>query len=101
MRAVLSRLDWPCLTSSGPRSHHVRSAGADRCRHPERRVPRSCPPDGPTVILLHGWRCDIHSFVYVAPLLAAAYRMIGASRWQWHDSLLFKPNVPERPARQV
>jgi len=35
------------------------------------------PTDGPAVILLHGWPYDIHSFVDVAPLLAAAgYRAI-------------------------
>ncbi len=35
------------------------------------------PPDGPPVILLHGWPYDIHSFVDVAPLLASAgYRVI-------------------------
>ena len=35
------------------------------------------PSDGPAVILLHGWPYDIHSFVDVAPLLAAAgYRVI-------------------------
>jgi len=28
------------------------------------------PPDGPPVILLHGWPYDIHSFVDVAPILA-------------------------------
>ncbi len=34
-------------------------------------------PNGPTVILLHGWPYDIHSFVQVVPLLAAAgYRVI-------------------------
>ena len=33
--------------------------------------------DGPVVLLLHGWPYDIHSFVDVAPLLAAAgYRVI-------------------------
>ncbi len=33
--------------------------------------------DGPVVILLHGWPYDIHSFVEVAPQLAAAgYRVI-------------------------
>jgi pimeloyl-ACP methyl ester carboxylesterase len=32
----------------------------------------SGPADGPAVILLHGWPYDIHSFVDVAPLLAAA-----------------------------
>ena len=35
------------------------------------------PADGPPVILLHGWPHDIHSFVDVAPVLAAAgYRVI-------------------------
>ncbi|MDR3382127.1 alpha/beta hydrolase [Cupriavidus basilensis] len=35
------------------------------------------PADGPAVILLHGWPYDIHSFVDVAPALAAAgYRVI-------------------------
>ena len=34
-------------------------------------------PTGPAVILLHGWPYDIHSFVEVVPLLAAAgYRVI-------------------------
>ena len=35
------------------------------------------PPDGPVVLLLHGWPYDIHSFVEVTPLLASAgYRVI-------------------------
>jgi pimeloyl-ACP methyl ester carboxylesterase len=35
------------------------------------------PPDGPAVILLHGWPYDIYSFVDVAPSLASAgYRVI-------------------------
>ncbi|PZM15117.1 alpha/beta fold hydrolase [Rhizobium tubonense] len=35
------------------------------------------PPDGPVVILLHGWPYDIHSFLDVAPLLTSAgYRVI-------------------------
>jgi pimeloyl-ACP methyl ester carboxylesterase len=35
------------------------------------------PADGPAVILLHGWPYDIHSYVDVAPWLAAAgYRVI-------------------------
>ena len=35
------------------------------------------PSDGPVALLLHGWPYDIHSFVDVAPLLAAAgYRVI-------------------------
>jgi len=35
------------------------------------------PPDGPAVLLLHGWPYDIYSFVDVAPLLASkGYRVI-------------------------
>jgi pimeloyl-ACP methyl ester carboxylesterase len=35
------------------------------------------PADGPAVILLHGWPYDIHTYVDVAPLLAAkGYRVI-------------------------
>ena len=35
------------------------------------------PADGPAVILLHGWPYDIHSYVDVAPLLAAKdYRVV-------------------------
>ena len=35
------------------------------------------PADGPAILLLHGWPYDIHAFVDVAPLLAAAgYRVI-------------------------
>ena len=35
------------------------------------------PANGPAVILLHGWPYDIHSYVDVAPILAAAgYRVI-------------------------
>ena len=35
------------------------------------------PPDGPAVILLHGWPYDIHTYVDVAPILASAgYRVI-------------------------
>jgi len=37
----------------------------------------SGPPTGPAVVLLHGWPYDIHSFVDVAPILAAkGYRVI-------------------------
>jgi pimeloyl-ACP methyl ester carboxylesterase len=35
------------------------------------------PPDGPAVVLLHGWPYDIHSFAEVTPLLTAVgYRVI-------------------------
>jgi len=35
------------------------------------------PPDGPVVILLHGWPYDIHSYIEVTPLLTSkGYRVI-------------------------
>ncbi len=35
------------------------------------------PADGPAVVLLHGWPYDIHSYVEVTPVLAAAgYRVV-------------------------
>jgi len=35
------------------------------------------PPDGPAVVLLHGWPYDIHSFAEATPALAAAgYRVL-------------------------
>jgi len=53
------------------------------------------PANGPPVILLHGWPYDIHSFVDVAPSLAAAgYRVIvpylrgyGTTRFLSSDTL--------------
>jgi len=53
------------------------------------------PPDGPAVILLHGWPYDIHSFAEVTPLLASAgYRVIvpfvrgyGTTRFLSNDTL--------------
>ena len=52
-------------------------------------------PDGPAVILLHGWPYDIHSFVDVTPLLAAqGYRVIvpylrgyGTTRFLSNDAM--------------
>jgi pimeloyl-ACP methyl ester carboxylesterase len=52
------------------------------------------PPDGPPVILLHGWPYDIHAFLEVAPMLAAkGFRVIapelrgyGATRFRSADT---------------
>src|SRR5438552_3039586 len=50
------------------------------------------PANGPAVILLHGWPYDIHSYVDVAPLLAAkGYQVIVPYRL-WHDALSVKRN---------
>jgi pimeloyl-ACP methyl ester carboxylesterase len=53
------------------------------------------PAEGPAVLLLHGWPYDIHSFVEVAPLLAAAgcrvivphLRGYGATRFLSNDAV--------------
>jgi pimeloyl-ACP methyl ester carboxylesterase len=53
------------------------------------------PPDGPPVILLHGWPYDIHSYVDVAPMLAArGYRVLvpytrgfGSTRFRSADAV--------------
>ena len=49
------------------------------------------PANGPAVLLLHGWPYDIHSFVDVAPLLAAkGYRVHPVSARLRHHALSFK-----------
>ncbi len=53
------------------------------------------PPDGPPVLLLHGWPYDIHAFVDVAPLLASkGYRVVvpylrgyGTTRFLAHETM--------------
>jgi len=65
------------------------------------------PSSGPPVLLLHGWPYDIHSFVDVAPLLAAAgYRVIvpyvrgyGTTRFRSDDS--FRNGQPAAVASDV
>ena len=80
------------LGADRPRRRAIRPAAAPRRTGRTRRsarssrsmpacstsaTPKRVPPDGPVVILLHGWPYDIHSFVDVAPLLAApGYRVI-------------------------
>jgi len=58
------------------------------------------PPQGPPVLLLHGWPYDIHSFVDVTPLLASAgYRSICA--WLWSDPISFQRDGSQRRAGSV
>ena len=60
----------PALSSFGPLKQV--EAGVLRVSYAEQG-----PADGPVVILLHGWPYDIHTYVDVAPLLAArGYRVI-------------------------
>ncbi|MEU4097494.1 alpha/beta hydrolase [Streptomyces sp. NPDC026673] len=58
------------------------------------------PADGPPVILLHGWPYDIHSFVDVAPLLAAqGYRVI-VPHLRGHGTTRFRSPKTFRNAQQ-
>jgi pimeloyl-ACP methyl ester carboxylesterase len=58
------------------------------------------PADGPVVILLHGWPYDIHSFVDVAPLLAAkGYRVI-VPHLRGHGTTRFLSNTTIRNGQQ-
>ena len=64
------------------------------------------PPDGPPVILLHGWPYDIYSFVDVAPALASAgYRVIvpfirgyGTTRFLSNDTFRSRRRSPSIPS---
>jgi pimeloyl-ACP methyl ester carboxylesterase len=58
------------------------------------------PEDGTTVLLLHGWPYDIHSFVEVVPLLAAAgYRVI-VPHLRGHGTTRFLSNDAVRNGQQ-
>jgi pimeloyl-ACP methyl ester carboxylesterase len=58
------------------------------------------PADGPPVLLLHGWPYDIHSYVDVAPLLAAkGYRVI-VPYLRGYGTTSFLSNATMRNAQQ-
>ncbi|MFD1537199.1 alpha/beta fold hydrolase [Nonomuraea guangzhouensis] len=59
------------------------------------------PADGPAVVLLHGWPYDIHSYVDVAPLLAAeGYRVI-VPYLRGHGTTRFLSDKTFRNAQQA
>nr|WP_235024284.1 alpha/beta hydrolase [Caballeronia cordobensis] len=59
------------------------------------------PPDGPVVILLHGWPYDIHSYADVAPLLASnGYRVIVPYLRGYGSTRFRSPETP-RNGQQV
>jgi pimeloyl-ACP methyl ester carboxylesterase len=52
------------------------------------------PPDGPAVVLLHGWPYDLHTYVDVAPLLAArGYRVIVPSLRGYGSTRFLSPDT--------
>jgi pimeloyl-ACP methyl ester carboxylesterase len=81
-----SSASWPVQTKTEDRTATTarsnRSFGAGSLKQIDAGVlnvgyAETGPATGPPVVLLHGWPYDIHSFVDVAPLLAAAgYRVI-------------------------
>ncbi|MEU7860856.1 alpha/beta hydrolase [Nonomuraea sp. NPDC049141] len=59
------------------------------------------PADGPAAVLLHGWPYDIHSYVDVAPLLAAeGYRVI-VPYLRGHGTTRFLSDKTFRNAQQA
>lgn len=53
------------------------------------------PADGPVVVLLHGWPYDIHTYVDVAPLLAAkGYRVIVPSLRGYGETRFLSAETP-------
>ena len=60
------------------------------------------PPDGPATILLHGWPYDIHSYVDVAPLLAAAgHRVIVPYLRGYGTTRFLSSNTPRNGQQAV
>ncbi|MEU3570515.1 alpha/beta hydrolase [Kitasatospora sp. NPDC036755] len=58
------------------------------------------PADGPAVICLHGWPYDIHSYVDVAPLLAARGYRVVVPYLRGHGSTRFLSGRTVRNAQQ-
>ncbi|MCC3158691.1 alpha/beta hydrolase [Hymenobacter sp. 15J16-1T3B] len=58
------------------------------------------PAHGPAVILLHGWPYDIHSFVDVAPVLAANGFRVIVPHLRGHGSTRFLSDTTPRNAQQ-
>ena len=59
------------------------------------------PADGKAVVLLHGWPYDIHSFVDVAPLLAAKGYRVLIPYLRGYGTTRFLSNATVRNAQQA
>lgn len=59
------------------------------------------PADGPPVILLHGWPYDIHSYVDVAPLLAARGYRVLVPYLRGYGSTVFRSADTDRTGQQA
>jgi pimeloyl-ACP methyl ester carboxylesterase len=59
------------------------------------------PPDGPPVILLHGWPYDIYSYVDVAPLLTTKGYRVLVPYLRGYGSTQFLSSATFRNAQQA
>jgi pimeloyl-ACP methyl ester carboxylesterase len=59
------------------------------------------PPDGPGVVLLHGWPYDIHSFAEVTPLLTAAGRRVIVPHLRGYGTTRFRSDDAFRNGEQA
>jgi pimeloyl-ACP methyl ester carboxylesterase len=59
------------------------------------------PPDGPAVVLLHGWPYDIHSYVDVVPLLSAAGCRVIVPYLRGHGTTRFLSDDTPRNGEQA
>ncbi|MBO9708798.1 MAG: alpha/beta hydrolase [Caulobacter sp.] len=59
------------------------------------------PPDGPVVLLFHGWPYDIHAFAEVAPRLAAAGYRVVVPHLRGHGTTRFLSAATRRNAQQA
>jgi pimeloyl-ACP methyl ester carboxylesterase len=59
------------------------------------------PPDGPAVVLLHGWPYDIHSFAEVTPLLAAGGCRVIVPYVRGHGTTRFLSDTTARNGEQA
>lgn len=57
--------------------------------------------DGPAVLLLHGWPYDIHSYVDVAPLLAARGCRVIVPHLRGHGTTRFLDRATPRSGQQA
>lgn len=59
------------------------------------------PPDGLPVLLLHGWPYDVHSFVDVAPMLAARGCRVIVPHLRGHGTTRFQETSTPRAGQQA
>lgn len=98
--AATSRGSSPTPSTAGRRQTSFDSVRQIRAGVLDIGYAEAGPAHGPAVILLHGWPYDIHSYVDVAPLLAArGYRVI-VPHLRGHGTTRFLSSTTFRNAQQ-